>query len=72
MAGVKARFDEISTVLGGRDQAGSLSVGLADLQPDDTLAALIDRADEALIKGRRDLAQARRLATGPAVDPVRR
>ena len=72
MTGVRARFDEINTVLGGRDQAGSLSVGLADLQPDDTLAGLIDRADEALIKGRRDLAQARRLATGPTVDPVRR
>jgi diguanylate cyclase (GGDEF)-like protein len=54
LASVRARFDEINAVLGGRDHAGSLSVGLAELRPDDTLAALIDRADEALIEGRRD------------------
>jgi diguanylate cyclase (GGDEF)-like protein len=54
MSGVKARFDEIEAILGGRYQAGSVSVGLAELRPDDTLAALIDRADEALMEGRRD------------------
>jgi diguanylate cyclase (GGDEF)-like protein len=51
---VKARFEEINVVLGGRDRAGSLSVGLAELRPDDTLAGLIDRADAALIEGRKD------------------
>jgi diguanylate cyclase (GGDEF)-like protein len=54
LASVRARFDEINAVLGGRDHAGSLSVGLAELRPDDTLAALIDRADEALMEARRD------------------
>jgi diguanylate cyclase (GGDEF)-like protein len=52
LASVNARFREINAALGGRDHAGSLSVGLAELRPDDTLAALIGRADEALIEAR--------------------
>jgi diguanylate cyclase (GGDEF)-like protein len=59
LASVKARFGEINAVLGGRDHAGLLSVGLAELRPDDTLAALIGRADEALIAARSDRAAVR-------------
>jgi PleD family two-component response regulator len=44
-------------VLGGRDRAGSLSVGLAELRPGDTLAGLIERADQALVEARRDPGQ---------------
>jgi diguanylate cyclase (GGDEF)-like protein len=58
-AAAKARFEEINRVLGGRDAAGSLSVGLAELRPDDTLAGLIDRADEALLAARGDPGQPR-------------
>jgi PleD family two-component response regulator len=54
LAGVRTRFSEINTVLGAPGQADSLSVGLAELRPGDTLASLIDRADEALIEGRCD------------------
>jgi diguanylate cyclase (GGDEF)-like protein len=54
---VKARFQEINVVLGGRDRAGSLSVGLAELRPDDSLAGLIERADRALVEARRDPGQ---------------
>ncbi|MGI8460256.1 MAG: GGDEF domain-containing protein [Solirubrobacterales bacterium] len=51
-ADVKARFDEINVVLGGRDHSGSMSVGLSELQAGDTLQELIDRADQALNESR--------------------
>jgi diguanylate cyclase (GGDEF)-like protein len=52
IADVRARFDEIKLVLKDRDHSGSISVGLAELQADDTLQDLINRADETLIDGR--------------------
>lgn len=51
-ADISLRFQEINEVLGGRDHSGSVSVGLAELQADDTLQELIDRADQALIQFR--------------------
>lgn len=54
LAAVKARFDELNALLGGRDHAGSVSVGFAELQDGDTLAELIDRADRALADARGD------------------
>jgi diguanylate cyclase (GGDEF)-like protein len=59
VADVRARFDEIETVLAERDRSGSMSVGLAELQAQDTLQDLIRRADEALIETRRDLRPSR-------------
>ncbi len=59
LATAKARFDEIDLVLKGRNHPGSMSVGLADAQPNETLTDLINRADEALIAARSE-------ATGPA------
>ena len=56
LASAKARFEEIDLVLGGRDHPGSMSVGLAELQPNETLTDLIDRADQALIAARSDTA----------------
>jgi diguanylate cyclase (GGDEF)-like protein len=53
LAAVRVRFEEIDVVLRDRDHPGSLSVGLAEMQPDDTLAELIDRADRALLESRR-------------------
>ena len=52
MASVQTRFDEIESVLVARDHPGSMSAGFAELQPGETLAHLIDRADQALIEGR--------------------
>ena len=51
-AAVRVRFEEIDAVLRDRDHPGSLSVGFAEMQPDDTLAELIDRADRALLDAR--------------------
>jgi hypothetical protein len=51
---VRGRFDEIDTVLRDRDCPGSMSVGLAQMQVDDTLDDLIRRADDALIETRSD------------------
>ena len=59
LATAKARFDEIDLVLKGRNHPGSMSVGLADAQPNETLTDLINRADEALIAARSE-------ARGPA------
>lgn len=53
LAAVRVRFDEVDAVLRDRDHPGSLSVGLAEMQPDDTLAELINRADRALLDARR-------------------
>jgi diguanylate cyclase (GGDEF)-like protein len=52
VAAVRARFDEIDTVLRDRDYPGPMSVGLAQMQPDDTLDDLINRADRALVEAR--------------------
>jgi diguanylate cyclase (GGDEF)-like protein len=52
LAAVRVRFREIDVVLSDRDHPGSLSVGLTEMQPHDTLADLIDRADQALVKAR--------------------
>lgn len=49
---VRGRFEEIDVLLRGRDHPGSMSVGLAQMQPDDDLQALIRRADDALVSGR--------------------
>lgn len=52
---VRVRFDEMGAVLRERDHPGSVSVGLAEMRPDDTLDDLINRADDALVevRGRR-------------------
>ena len=50
--GAKARFDEIAEILNQTENPGSVSVGLTELRADDTLDALIDRADAALIEVR--------------------
>jgi diguanylate cyclase (GGDEF)-like protein len=63
LASAKARFEEIELALDGRNHPGSMSVGLARLQPDETLTDLIDRADQALIVARND---------SPASSPARR
>jgi diguanylate cyclase (GGDEF)-like protein len=55
-AGVRPRFRQVRDDLGvGRD-AGSVSVGLADLEPGDSLDDLMERADAALLatRGRTD------------------
>jgi diguanylate cyclase (GGDEF)-like protein len=52
LAAVRVRFEEINAVLCDRDHPGSLSFGLAQMQPDDTLAELITRADRALAGSR--------------------
>jgi diguanylate cyclase (GGDEF)-like protein len=54
LATVKSRFEEINAVLADRDHPGSLSVGLAEMQADETLEQLIDRADIALAQARGD------------------
>lgn len=51
-AAVSSRFDEINAFLREQEPPGSMSVGLAELQADDTLQELIDRADLALIEAR--------------------
>ncbi len=52
IASARARFDEIHSVLDGREHPGSLSVGLAELQPDETLKDLVARADAAMMEVR--------------------
>jgi diguanylate cyclase (GGDEF)-like protein len=52
IAEVRTRFAEIETILADGNQYGSMSVGLAELESDDTLQDLINRADKALIKKR--------------------
>lgn len=47
---VRARFDEMGSVLRDRDYPGSMSVGLAQMRVDDTLPELINRADDALVE----------------------
>jgi diguanylate cyclase (GGDEF)-like protein len=49
---VRLRFDEIGAVLRDRDHPGSMSVGLAEMHPGDTLDEFINRADGALVKAR--------------------
>lgn len=51
---VRHRFDEIDAVLRDRAEAGSVSVGLAQMQAGDTLEELIHRADVALVEARGD------------------
>jgi diguanylate cyclase (GGDEF)-like protein len=48
------RFAAIQTSLAESVGGGAVSVGLAELRRDDTLDDLIDRADAALLAGRRD------------------
>ncbi len=55
MAGVdiasgRARFDEILAALAEGDHPGAISVGFAEMQTDEALADLIDRADNALVR----------------------
>jgi diguanylate cyclase (GGDEF)-like protein len=45
---VQRRFDEIGALLAERENAGSISVGLAELRDGDRLQDLVDRADHAL------------------------
>lgn len=47
-----ARFDEVAISLTQRCPKGSVSVGMAALEPHDTLARLTARADAALYAGR--------------------
>jgi diguanylate cyclase (GGDEF)-like protein len=51
-----ARFEAIKESLAETGSGAKLSVGLADLRPDDTLADLIERADVALLDARRQAA----------------
>ena len=53
-ASVSARFDEINAFLLSYERPGSISVGLAQLEPDENLDDLIARADLALIASRAD------------------
>jgi diguanylate cyclase (GGDEF)-like protein len=50
MGAARARFDEIRAAIAG----GSISVGLAAMEPEDTLEALIERSDAELRSGRRE------------------
>jgi diguanylate cyclase (GGDEF)-like protein len=52
LAAVQVRFQEIGVVLGSSAHPGSLSVGLAEMRPDDTLDDLVRRADDALVVAR--------------------
>lgn len=52
MAHVRTRFDEVEMVLWDREHSGAVSVGLAELQAQDTLQDLINRADDAMIQTR--------------------
>lgn len=47
------RFKEVQESLAQNNNGAAISVGLAELRPDDTLDQLIDRADEALLAARR-------------------
>ena len=50
---VEKRFNELSASLAGRQDGGTVSVGLAELRPEDSLPDLIERADAALLDARR-------------------
>jgi diguanylate cyclase (GGDEF)-like protein len=52
LEGVRLRFDDILSAL-DRKQHSSISVGLAELQPDDTLEDLTARGDAALYESKR-------------------
>ena len=49
----RRRFETIKDSISGRGGGRTISVGLAELQPNDTLADVIDRADGALLAARR-------------------
>lgn len=49
---VSARFEEINALLRSSGQGGTMSIGLAEMGPDETLEELIERADQALIESR--------------------
>lgn len=48
----RRRFDEIASELAARPEHGSVTVGFAELAPDDSLTDLIDRADTDLLAAR--------------------
>jgi diguanylate cyclase (GGDEF)-like protein len=50
----KERFHAVKEALATRDAGGAVSVGLAELGPEDTLDDLIDRADASLLADRRE------------------
>jgi diguanylate cyclase (GGDEF)-like protein len=50
--GAASRFDAIKRTLDESGEPGSFSVGLAELRTDDSLAELIERADDALVAAR--------------------
>jgi diguanylate cyclase (GGDEF)-like protein len=57
MAGVdrqqaESRFKGISDSVASRERGSAITVGLAELQPDDGLPELVDRADKALLAAR--------------------
>jgi diguanylate cyclase (GGDEF)-like protein len=56
-AQAESRFAEITDSLAEPGQTGGISVGLAELRPDDTLADLVDRADKAMFDTRRSRAR---------------
>jgi diguanylate cyclase (GGDEF)-like protein len=53
MEKARARFERIAATLAAADAEHSISFGLAQAEPDDTLTQLIARADAALLEGRR-------------------
>jgi diguanylate cyclase (GGDEF)-like protein len=50
----RERFNAVQETLATRDAGGAVSVGLAELGPEDSLDDLIDRADGSLLAGRRE------------------
>jgi diguanylate cyclase (GGDEF)-like protein len=50
----KARFQEVQDSLAARNGGAAVSIGLAELQADDALRDLIERADAALLDARRE------------------
>lgn len=54
LAGARRRFDEIRDALREADDAASISVGLAELGPEDTLHDLTERGDAALYRAKKE------------------
>ena len=52
VASAQTRVEAINQALAGGTDGGSISVGLAQLRPGDTVARIVDRADKAMYDGR--------------------
>jgi hypothetical protein len=49
VAGARARFGEVSSDLAGAIDGATITVGLTEYAPDDTLDVLVRRADAAMM-----------------------